>query len=754
MGFQIIKGLYHYILIMCAFDYSSKKDLLKKVCSILNENGFSFISKEKSQLYDLKDEKQGIYGQVRIDNQFNPLQLLFLIIKKKPQKIEYFILANNFELRVYHAPGFENVQSFLQKNGITEKNLSQKQQKEVQKKAFQIIGMHYQIYTYKNTFHLNKQQPYIFLNKLTFPYFKRLMTKYRIDPAKFIHLFANVWMNESKIIVKKNNLTIYDPVTQNKMNAGREICSFFDKELICHIRIKRENIRENLHRIDSLTPLDVRRNRGKFWSSLEISKIAKSLLMIFVNPTFLFEPFVGGGNLIHEFVAEIPGIANDIDSSSIHLLKQKWEKFSWKFYSRNLFRVPQREINYEWEIPSKEETERFLIYTNPPFGTSSTSKLASLEKDKERMNQLQHESRAYNIDYGFDAREEEYFTNKYGKGDLVIPAIARMIETIRHRHDGYLAFFSPFGIFTGKSRYVKLLKVLLQDFQFLYGEIFGGDMFNNVNENKPIAFSIWKYQKDSYTQQKDLSFWHENKKYTPKFLPLLKEGWKCYNGNISSKKQENVLGVFRNNSFNTLNPKIFSLDLKEGSGSALIPENVKKELMIPNVPSRLGYALWSICVGMRSLTQHPLVFDNCYTHLPNFQKKETMEILAYAVMHTIITEIKQNYCGGQIGFTNNKKTFQFGDHETTKGAKFLLTQHKDCPLGELSIYDVYLRLKKGESPDDIDKNLRIHIRHEIQKRLDQIEYWKDLPVPRLNEILPKKSKGLLRFLSKKEKKIN
>ncbi len=132
------------------------------------------------------------------------------------------------------------------------------------------------------------------------------------------------------------------------------------------------------------------------------------------------------------------------------------------------------------------------------------------------------------------------------------------------------------------------------------------------------------------------------------------------------------LGVRRNDTFNNPNPKIFTINVAEGSGAEISRDNVKIDLHIPEVPSELIYGLWTITVGHRSITDHPIFIDNAHTHLPDFTQKEAMEILTYALIHTLITELKNNYCEGKIGFIGMNRVFCFGNRSLTKGAEYLI----------------------------------------------------------------------------------
>lgn len=733
---------------MCKIEYNDEQELPQKICDILNQNGYRFEQNMLNGFYEIVDSSNHIFGIVKTNNKFAPHQLLYGIVKEKIKNTHYLLLANDFELRVYPSPDFQDILAFVKKH-YHDLSLSPDEftSLEQEKEAYDLLGTHTFIYTYDSPFKINTKQPYLFLTNESYGYFKEIMTRYRIDPAKFFVKFGNSWMNNTQLRIKEDNKTIFDQTTGNQMETGREIRSTFDRDLIQNIRIKTQNVREILHRIDDLAPLDVRRKRGKFWSSMEVSEIVSALIKIYVNPTFIFEPFVGGGSLIAKFVPTVPGIMNDIDASSVVLLEQKWKEYPWRFYKQNLFLTPQKEINNEWGIPSSEETERFLIYTNPPFGTSSTNKLASSKKDVAKMNERGVESRSNIIEYGSDKNEEQYFGDKYGRGDLVIPAIARMIEVIRHRHDGYLAFFSPFGVMLGRYRYKKVLKALLQDFEFLYGEVFDGNMFNNVAKKKAISFTIWKYKKRNYTSQEDLSFWYNYKEYHTKFLPLLKDGWQ-YDTRTPIEK---TIGVQHCETFNASVPKIFHTQIEKG-GSPVLPKNVMIELKIQNIHCELIYALWSVCVGLKAIIQHPIIFDNCYTHLPDFEQKETFEILAYIVIHTIITDHFNNYSEGLIGFIEDSRDFTFGNQSLTDGASYLIETYGSCKIGAYSIQEVFDRLQQNEDPDDIDKKLRINIKQEIEQRLDEIGYWDDLPVPSLDIHKKDSNSGLLKFIDPKKYK--
>ena len=76
------------------------------------------------------------------------------------------------------------------------------------------------------------------------------------------------------------------------------------------------------------------------------------------------------------------------------------------------------------------------------------------------------------------------------------------------------------------------------------------------------------------------------------------------------------------------------------------------------------------------------------------------------------------------------RIFKFGGKALTKGSQYLIDTYGDCKIGDKYNIDlVFNLLKDGKKPDEIDKKLRIMIKDEIAKRLDEIGYWDYLPIP-------------------------
>jgi len=170
---------------------------------------------------------------------------------------------------------------------------------------------------------------------------------------------------------------------------------------------------------------------------------------------------------------------------------------------------------------------------------------------------------------------------------------------------------------------------------------------------------------------------------------------------------------------------MITLHLKN-NGSELIPQNVKIDLKIDDIPSELIYGLWSVTVGNRSIVGHPLHVDNAYTHLPDFHEIEALEILALAIIHVLMTEKKNNYTDGRVGFTGLRRIFSFGRKELTRGAMSLITRFKHLQVGDSTLWEVFELLKNGI---DLDKNVRTFVRDEIAMRLELLGYFDFVPIP-------------------------
>jgi hypothetical protein len=76
-----------------------------------------------------------------------------------------------------------------------------------------------------------------------------------------------------------------------------------------------------------------------------------------------------------------------------------------------------------------------------------------------------------------------------------------------------------------------------------------------------------------------------------------------------------------------------------------------------------------------SVSLHPIYFEQAYAHLPDFTKKQTLEILAYAVLESLLN----NYAEDRIGFFGTNRVFKFGNERLAEGVKHHLDLCKDAP---------------------------------------------------------------------------
>ncbi len=704
---------------MAEIKYYDENDLQRKIKDILNHKGFQFeIVPHK---YDLVDKVRKIYIEVKTEK-FAPAQILYAIAQNNQRDISYIGLACAFEVRFYKPPPFKSILKFAKE---IDPDLSippsAVDKAELHEKAFELLGNHWKIYTYKGDLNLDEPTSLIFVDEENYPYFKKIFEKYEIDPSRFLPYIADIYAKNHEIKVNNDGWIINVNTGEFFRNTDKEqrslwndynykpIKNFRDKTLIESIRIRGNDIQNILHQIDRMEPIESRRFRGRFFTK---DKVQDTVIDIVneLDPDYIVEPYVGAGSLIDSFVEKYSGVANDINKGFIDVLRKKYEGLNWIFTSVNTIEKSTDELIRMWKIP---KNKKVLILTNPPFGTTATSLLVSKKGEISKNKK----SRKIAIDYGG-------LGDKYGRGDLCIPAIAKLIEIIKRIKKGYIATFSPAGVLMGRLRYKKLLKALLKDFKFIEGYIFSGENFNSVSSKKPIAFTVWEYSPRCDTNIESLKFYSEGKLIRLKPSKLLKDHWK-YN---TARYIRGEIAVQRADYFNIPTPKMFHLDVKKG-GSELIPENVKIDLNIPNIPSELIYGLWSTIVSYRSITEHPIYMDNAYIHLPDFNRVETMEILAYAVIYNLISELKNNYCKGKIGFVGMKRVFKFGGKELTDGAKYLIEKYGYIPIGNKTLKDVFEELRSQPDINKIDNNYRKIIKDEISKRLKQIGYWDFIPIP-------------------------
>ena len=702
--------------------YHDEADLQRKIAKILNHQGYTF--KVTKDFCDLVDDLKKIYVEVKLEH-FAPAQILYGLARNDVEDAKYIGLGSSNALIFYKAPDFSKVMKFATMiDPELEVSPSSVNKVEWTDEAFRLLGDHAAVYTYDGS--LNLGNNLVFINAKNLEYLKEITDKYGINLYRLIAFYMGVYENKQKIHVTDGGYILNEsadeyykneplnPQTRIVGKGYKKIESIIDRLLFESVRIKKGDMLHIRNRFDQLESVKKRRELGRYFTKTILNKKITNIVNK-INPSFIIEPYVGAGSLI-DSLRDYRGIGNDIRGDIVDNLDYGSK---WKFTSLDTIVTQYKTLIERWDI---KEGEDLLFLTNPPFGTVSTNRLASkstkglLKQGKEP--DLVGKSRTIKIEYGTVG-------DKYGKGDLVIPAVGKLIDFIKKYKSGYLAFFCPAGVFCGRQRYLKLFKALLKDFEFIEGYIFSGENFNSIQKKKPIAFTVWKYHKDINTNVSDISFDYDekNNKWKLKPLLLLKDGWK-----YDRRKNGNEIGVGCNMKFNDPGGKFFHLKMHKG-GSLVIPENVKIDLGL-KIPSELVYGLWSVTVGYRSFTDCPVYIDNAYTHLPDFSKRETMEILAYMVIGTLFAELKGNYCKGLISFKGSYRDFKFGGERLTEGAKYLIETYGDSPIGEKTINDIFTELK---NEPDIAKipisEYRKEIKKQVTDRLEKIGYWDYIPIP-------------------------
>jgi len=205
------------------------------------------------------------------------------------------------------------------------------------------------------------------------------------------------------------------------------------------------------------------------------------------------------------------------------------------------------------------------------------------------------------------------------------------------------------------------------------------------------------------------------------------------NKNLKRKSFEynNILGDLNLNIFLIIKePKDYNFELLKAILKKSVGYYTKAEEYSRNKGDTFIPIDWSTCVGYKSITDFPTYINEAYTHLPDFSRKETKEILTYALIYALISELKKNYCEGKIGFDRMSETFKFGGERLTNGAKYLIDTYGYCKIGAKTITEVFNELMKEPDINKINENYRTLIKSRIKKRLDIIEYWKYIPIPK------------------------
>ncbi len=443
---------------------------------------------------------------------------------------------------------------------------------------------------------------------------------------------------------------------------------------------------------DRLQSHNKRVERGAFYTE-ELLSIKMSLKALeLVHPDFIIEPYAGAGSLLAAVVNDVPnGWVNDYDKDAAAMLSADYGSLGYKVTCEDMIFYPVQKA-----VKIIGDAERPLFITNPPF--------------------------SYIRGFTYGTEKLEKLNKKYGKRNQIQLAIGKIMEIIENLDRGYLAFFSQMGVFCEKEQYVLFLNQLLNNFTFIDGYIWSGKHFNDVREEIPVSFTIWKY--GGSTDLEKIKFDCEDfgligfKRY-----PLLRDGWRYR----TQKIMKGEIAVQAQGDFDTRSPKIFHNQVIKG-GSEVIPENVKKPLHLKGISDELAYALWITVVGQKSLGRsskegYPFYDGAAYVHLPNFTLDKTKEILAYGLLYAFIGP---DYTQGKIGFIGPRKVMRFGKStRLNNGAKYLFDTYGYLPVGEQTISEILDEIKDGHK----GQHWRIDIVKEISNRLEAIGYWDNIPLP-------------------------
>ena len=710
----------------------NEKELSKKITDFLNSSSLGYHFKFIDSFCDIADEKNKIYIEVKPDH-FASAQILHAIAREKISDAKYLGVADSRVLKLYAPPPLEKILQFARSfDPNFNFTASQVDKPKLNLEADKILSKLAK--TVKLEFETSQ---YVYITKDNMNSVREKTDRYRIHLDLLVDWLDGVGetnsieVNKDGWLINKDKLCIFTNETiQQRQHKElgefggfrrpkylpikkQEDISFFES-----LRIRHDGLADVLHDVDRLLTRKKRREGGVFWTETEIADRLADEIIALTKPDYVVEPCVGGGSLVKKIVPYVKGAMNDISVGHVEHCKRIYDGYNWKFTTFDVVKTDTEDLIRNWGIPNDGA---LLLYTNPPFGTGATNKLVSKKGEIDETL-----SRKQLIVYPIALQ-------KYGKGDMFLPIVGRLIEIARSRKKTWLAFFSPFGLFCGK--YTKLAQILLNEFRFVKGYVFAGNYFHDINQLKPVALSIWEYGAVRPSRLVDLQFEFMDKRGNVKEvrfkeLPLLKDGWKYDRRDKGILKGEII--VQHCESFNAPAPKVIHLNPKQG-GSELIPENVIKPLGVDDLPDELVYGLWSVSVGAKafwtSLSNmlHPIYFDNAYVHLPDFSKRETIEILAFSALHALL----RNYANERIGFFGTNRVFRFGGERLTKGVEHLFLICKDCIVyGNYTISDVLNQIK--ESKVDFAKCTK-GIKEEVARRQERIHYWDYVPVPKMTD---------------------
>jgi hypothetical protein len=565
-----------------------EKELSEKIRDYLNRTSVDMHFKFIDSYVDVADEKNGIYIEVK-PHRFAFAQLLHAIAREEIKDAKYLGVADGRQVRLYVPPPYDKILAFAKSFDPTSAfSASQATKPDLNSQAEKILGAAERVIPLDFP-----SLRYLFIYKENMDFVRAVTDRYKIHLDLLIDWLDGVGEKDS---IKVNTDGWLVNIDRGKIFTNeypqeqetKELTEFgghrrpkhnpikpADKPWFESLRVKHEDLADLLHEVDRLLSRKKRRESGVFWTEAEIGDILADEILNLTKPDYVVEPCVGGGSLVKNIVPRVKGTMNDISVGHVANCRRIYDGYDWKFTTLDVVLKETGELIEAWGVPAGKA---LLLYTNPPFGTSSTNQMVSKKNEMEGKR-----SRQQTIAY-------PPALLKYGKGDLFIPIVGRLIEVAKAQKTCYLVFFSPLGLFCGRKRYMKLFGALMKDFKFLRGHVFAGHNFHDINKTLPIALSIWEYSPNANTQHLDLVFDFLEKSGEKKILHfkemlLLKDGWRYRDGSKYVKiRTKDAIGVPRCDRFNTPGVRSIGVDLKEGSGAEISPDNLKLDKVVLNVP--------------------------------------------------------------------------------------------------------------------------------------------------------------------------
>ncbi len=457
-----------------AIVFADERDLQRKIANKITQGAYIFQVMKSDFWCDVADRFHNIYIEVKIKGKFAPSQLLYgsvyTVNNKLEYKPQYFGLANENELKFYKAPPYEQVESFARMVSAAKEISPSQVPHRYDKEAYGVLGDPIAIITnYDAAFSLD--QPYIFIMQSNIKMVKEKLEKYHIDVKKFISFASDVWINGGTLTLLQSG-GIVETVHGKKLKS-RPIKNKADQDFILHLRITPEDLTKIAINLDQINDITDRRKFGQFYTGYEMAVRAYNIIMEYIEPDVIIDPFVGTGSLLLPFGEDMKYIINDLDEGALNVAKVLLEGRDVEAYNEDMLkkRNPKLEKSIYDYSRLHFDKKNVLVYSNPPFG----SKFTVMGRNGGSIP--------------IEVHDDDLAV--YGTNDLVMPAIVRMAK-FAMKFSATLAFYAPFSFMLRMVRYQKLLKFLAKNFDSLSVTSISGSQFSSVNKENPIILTIWR----------------------------------------------------------------------------------------------------------------------------------------------------------------------------------------------------------------------------------------------------------------------